>query len=343
MSQDLKKLILARIRKRGQVKVAEIVKATGFSRAYVNRKFQELRDEGKIVLIGKANQARYQSSAEKTTINKLMGFSDSFNRIYTNKHLSESEVFDEIKKETKIFTKVNNNIETLVRYAFTELLNNAIDHSSSKEIRVKMTRDEVGIKFSVEDKGVGIFNHIKKKKKLKNTLEAIQDLTKGKLTTAPKAHTGEGIFFTSKVADTLVLVSENKKLTFNNILDDIFINDSFHSAKGTKARFIISLKSKKILTDIFKEYTDKTYEFSKTSVVVKLFKGGTEYISRSQARRILIGLEKFKVVVLDFLGVETVGQGFADEVFRVWQNNFPQIKIEYKNANQNIKFMIERV
>ena len=75
---------------------------------------------------------------------------------------------------------------------------------------------------------------------------------------------------------------------------------------------------------------------------IKLYKMDSEYISRSQARRILSGLYKFKTVILDFKGVETVGQGFADEVFRVWKLNYPDISIIPNNANENINFMINR-
>ena len=78
-------------------------------------------------------------------------------------------------------------------------------------------------------------------------------------------------------------------------------------------------------------------------MTVKLYeKGMPTFISRSQARRILFGLEKFKKIVLDFDKVRAVGQGFADEVFRVWQVNHPDIKIIAKNANQDIDFMIKR-
>ncbi|GIS84625.1 MAG: hypothetical protein CM1200mP16_09250 [Nitrospina sp.] len=66
------------------------------------------------------------------------------------------------------------------------------------------------------------------------------------------------------------------------------------------------------------------------------------YISRSQARRFFWGLEKFKYVILDFSDISTVGQGFVDEVFRVFKTKYSRTKIEYKNANDNVKFMIER-
>ena len=179
------------------------------------------------------------------------------------------------------------------------------------------------------------------KHKLKSHLEAVQDLLKGKQTTAPKEHSGEGIFFTSKAADILIVQSSSKRLLFNNLLEDIFIED-VKQTTGTKVSFSISVKSKRSLKKIFDAYTDKSFEFSKTKAVVKLYKMGTDYISRSQARRILSGLDKFKTIVLDFREVKTIGQAFADEVFRVWKRNHPNIKIIEQNANENIVFMIKR-
>jgi len=41
-------------------------------------------------------------------------------------------------------------------------------------------------------------------------------------------------------------------------------------------------------------------------------------MSRSEARRVLQRLTEFSHAVLDFSGVEVVGQGFCDEVFRAF-------------------------
>ena len=92
----------------------------------------------------------------------------------------------------------------------------------------------------------------------------------------------------------------------------------------------------------FKEYTDESFKFAKSKVTVRLFEPGGSYVSRSQARRILAGLEKFKTIIMDFKDVETVGQGFADEVFRVWKQRYPDIKVVPKNTNENVLFMIKR-
>ncbi len=336
---DIKNLILKKITKQGKISISDIKKETGFSSAYINRFLKELKDDGKIILIGKSNRAHY-ILAGGGNINPKKAILNA-RYILVNKNLHEDEILDKIKKDTGITLDLPKNTVSVIEYAFTEMLNNAIDHSKSKKIDVIVDREDSFIRFNISDKGIGIFNSIIKKYNLKNELEAIQELTKGKLTTVPERHTGEGIFFTSRAVDKLMIQSWNKKLIFDNILNDIFIEDA-KKLKGTRVIFYIGVKSKRKLENIFREYSDKNLRFSKTKVVVKLYKIDTNYISRSQARRILTGLEKFKTVILDFSKVDTVGQAFADEVFRVWQKNHLNIKIQCQNANENIVFMIKR-
>jgi len=68
----------------------------------------------------------------------------------------------------------------------------------------------------------------------------------------------------------------------------------------------------------------------------------TDLVSRSQARRILKGLELFKDVILDFNGIGYIGQAFADEIFRVFVNMNPDTSISVQNANAEIQNMIYR-
>lgn len=336
----IKSFIINRIKKKGFIKASEVVKKSGFSRAYVNRFFQELRDEGKIILLGKANQTRYVL-ADKKSISREKAKILRIKKILVNDNLSEDIVLNDIKNSSGIFVGIRKNIVDIIDYAFTEMLNNAIEHSRSKKIEVVMQRSDDQIRFIVTDWGIGVFNNIMKKAKLKSNLEAIHELLKGKQTTAPDKHSGEGIFFTSKVADLLLIQSEKKQLMFHNILDDIFIRD-ISLRKGTKVSFLILLRSNKQIRQIFNQYTEGGYSFTKTKLAIKLYAVGSEYISRSQARRLLTGLDKFTIIVLDFDGVATIGQAFADEVYRVWQAKHPQIEINNVNINDNIEFMINR-
>lgn len=338
---DLQKLILDALKKKGSVRVADIVAASGFSRVYIHRFFKKLKDEKAILLVGKANQAHYVL-AEGRTADRIRRNRLSVHRILQNRNLSEHTVLLQIKAESDIYQKTAANVAAIVDYAFTEMLNNAIEHSQSKLIDVVMARSPSEIRFVVSDRGMGIFRNIRKKKGLHDDLEAVQVLLKGKQTTAPELHSGEGIFFTSKAADSLVIRSSDKKLVFDNRNDDLYVTDG-KPVPGTRVAFSIAPNSRRKLADIFRNYTDDTLEFSKTNVLVKLYRAGVEYVSRSQARRIVTGLDAFKTVEFDFRGVDAIGQGFADEVFRVWQSRHPGTKIVAKNASRNVLFMIRHV
>ena len=96
--------------------------------------------------------------------------------------------------------------------------------------------------------------------------------------------------------------------------------------------------------EIFDEYTSDDFVFNKTKITVHLAKDylGHDFVSRSLAKRILMNVEKFKVIVLDFENINNIGQGFADEVFRVFKNKNPDITIVPINMNEEIEFMINR-
>lgn len=338
---NINKLILSKVTKQGEITVAEAVEATGFSRAYVFRFFQELVEKGKLVKIGYANRSRYVFAVDKF-IKKAKRNLQSFNRVFENKDLQEDRVFNLIKSETGIFDGMKENVVHILEYAFTEMLNNAIEHSGSSKIKVAMKRDDKTVKFEVVDWGVGIFEKIIHARHLLNVEEAIQDLLKGKQTTDPEAHSGEGIFFTRRIADTFLIRSSTKKLFFNNIIND-FTVVTIKPIFGTRVMFNMASNSKKKLRDVFSQYTKGSFEFNSTEVTVRLYeKGVPTFISRSQARRILSGLEKFKTITLDFTGIAAVGQSFVDEVFRVWKNKYSEIEIVAINTNEDVEFMIKR-
>ena len=96
--------------------------------------------------------------------------------------------------------------------------------------------------------------------------------------------------------------------------------------------------------EIFDEYTSDDFVFNKTKKTVHLAKDylGHDFVSRSLAKRILMNVEKFKIIVLDFENIDNIGQGFADEVFRVFKNKNPDITIVPVNMNEEIEFMINR-
>ena len=248
-----------------------------------------------------------------------------------------------------LLNEAPSNIVKICYYGFTEILNNAIDHSNGQQVTVRTERTLREIQILVNDDGIGIFNKLQQELGLTDNLHAILELSKGKLTTDPKRHTGEGIFFSSKIFDTFSISSG--KLYFshfsklNNIEgSDWLLEDVSDSIQGTVIRMKIRLDSTRTTEAVFNYYSgNDEFGFTKTHIPVLLAQHGAEnLISRSQAKRLLTRFERFKEIILDFKDVEEIGQAFADEIFRVYKNEHPNIYLYPINTNEQISKMILR-
>ncbi len=111
---------------------------------------------------------------------------------------------------------------------------------------------------------------------------------------------------------------------------------------GTAVTLALDLDTTRDLVAVFAAFTADG-DFVRTIPRVELVHHGSEFLSRSQAKRFALGLERFRQVVLDFTGVELVGQGFADELFRVWQSEHPEVELTVTGANRGVALMIGRV
>jgi len=244
-----------------------------------------------------------------------------------------------------LLSKLPENIMRICEYGMTEMINNAIDHSEGTKATIHIQQSAVNVEFLLHDNGVGIFNKIQKDLGLDEPRQAILELSKGKLTTDPSRHTGEGIFFVSRMFDRFVIYSEGFFYSPSEMgYEDI--PDLHDSAPGTKVSMSISLRSKRTSQEIFDRYAsevDDDFSFSKTDVPVSLARfGGDNLVSRSQAKRLLNRLHEFRQITLDFTGIDSVGQSFADEIFRVYARNHPGIELSAINTNPGIEKMIQR-
>lgn len=85
------------------------------------------------------------------------------------------------------------------------------------------------------------------------------------------------------------------------------------------------------------------FDFNKTAVTIKLIQHlGEPFIARSQAKRLLSGIELFKTVIFDFEGVDEIGQAFADEIFRVFAIRHPEIELIVIHDNSDVRAMVSR-
>lgn len=242
------------------------------------------------------------------------------------------------------FSTLPDNVLDIWHYGFTEMFNNAIDHSNGNEIRVQIRKNAMSSEMLLRDNGVGIFKKIQTSMNLLDERHAILELSKGKLTTDPSNHSGEGIFFTSRMFDSFDILSGNVFFTHQFGNDEDWILESNGLASGTCVWMKILNHTSRTTKSIFDKFTSgDDYGFNKTVVPVKLAQYGEDkLISRSQAKRVLARVELFKTVIFNFEGVEAIGQAFADEIFRVFSQRHPQIELLAIKANSDVKKMISR-
>jgi uncharacterized protein DUF4325 len=237
------------------------------------------------------------------------------------------------------------NVMDIWHYGFTEMINNAKDHSGGNSIFVGIVKTAVSTSMQIADDGVGIFKKIQQALNLPDQRYAILELAKGKLTTDPDHHTGEGVFFSSRMFDKFSIGSD--KTWFGHEFGDE--SDWIYIAEfpiGTNVFMTLSNHTHRTTKEIFDKYasSEEDYGFNKTVVPVKLAQyGNDKLISRSQAKRVVARLEAFKTILFDFTGVPTIGQAFADEIFRVFAKEHPNIQIYPIHANSEVKRMITRV
>jgi anti-sigma regulatory factor (Ser/Thr protein kinase) len=336
--------ILKLAKVKGRLLTNHIVAALQVSRQYASLLISGLVQEGKLLKLGSTRKAFYVLPEYASAHPEL--YPHRLTRTYKNTGLEEHKVLGEIEQTFPLLGTLPENIRSIFTYAFSEMLNNAIEHSRSARIKIEVSATKKEISFTIQDFGIGVFRNVMKQRALKSELEAIQDILKGKTTTMPKSHSGEGIFFTSKSGDQFTLDSFGYQLIVNNDLPDEFVKQVKQVKKGTVVIFKIRTDSNRHLHDVFKKFTNiddqSDYGFDKTEIRVKLYTMGGVHISRSQARRVLSGLDKFHIVVFDFDKVPTIGQAFADEVFRVFHLKHPDIKLETENMQEGVKFMVER-
>ena len=243
-------------------------------------------------------------------------------------------------------SNVKDNVLDICNYGFTEMVNNVVSHSNARSMTVVVERNPVLITLRVYDDGVGIFQKIQQAFGYDEPRHALLELSKGKVTSDPDKHSGEGVFFTSKMFDTFTIWSGELFYSRSRKGSDWLIEvQDREPHKGTSIWMEIhpgSVRTRKEIYDQYASGEDK--DFSRTHVPILLAKYEKEQLlSRSQARRVLARFERFKEVMLDFGGIETIGQGFADEIFRVFRREHPEILIIPINMSDEVNQMVKHV
>ena len=312
-----------------ELSIGDVLERSGLTRQAIQYHLKKMVESGELEPIGAGRGRRYRRPL-------------LFESTLETRGLQEDQVWKQIRANVRDLERLNPNADQIANFAFTEMLNNAIDHSASETVRVTLRERGRRFSFLIADQGVGAFERVRRQADLEDHVAAIQEISKGKMTTDPKRHTGQRIFFTSKAVEVFSLASNGWRWLVDNARDDQTIGES-HVRKGTVVGIEIDSDTDRNLVSIFDEYTDEeTLAFDKSRTTVRLFEFDVPFVARSEAKRLARNLERFREVVVDFKGVEEVGQGFADELFRVWAGDHPVTKLVPVNMNLAVSLIVQR-
>jgi anti-sigma regulatory factor (Ser/Thr protein kinase) len=322
------------ISREGKDIVAIAAEHFGLSRQTIHKHLSDMVSDGILETSGRTSGTTYNL--------RMLATRDQ------NFQINDRPAEDRVWRESfaPLLSGLPDNVVQICNHGFTEMFNNAIEHSEGTTTNANLERTYAQVTLLVSDDGIGIFKKIKDGLGLADEREAILELSKGKVTTDSATHSGEGIFFTTRMFDSFSLLSN--ELFFRHVAseDDWLIEAHPHSRPGTVVSMTISTAATQTTAEVFAKYTlnGDVPSFARTHVPVKLLLVGDEsLVSRSQAKRLLSRFAKFKEVMLDFEGVTHIGQAFADEVFRVYKNQNPEVKIIVLRENDDVKAMIKWV
>lgn len=314
---------------RGEVSAGEVARAAGVTRQAAHNHLAQMVKTGELERLGAGRGTRYVRSADLFLRYPLQG-------------LEEDRVWRQVEDRLPEIARARENVRSILAYSFTEMLNNAIDHSGGDEARVIFWIGPARFTFEVFDDGVGAYRHVRDRLGLEDDLAALQQLTKGRETTAPERHTGEGIFFTSRMVDAFELDANGLRWTVDAERADQAVGEA-PEHPGTRVRCEIDPDTDLTVPAVFDEFVDRdSFEFSRTVVPLSVYQQGGRFVSRSEAKRLTTRLEPFREAVIDFQGISEVGQGFVDELFRVWAREHPGTRLVPVNMSPVVERVVRR-
>lgn len=226
------------------------------------------------------------------------------------------------------------NVARMAQHAFTELVNNAIDHSGGTRVVVSMRQTATQLQLLVSDDGRGLFDVVSQHFSIPDPTLAMLELAKGRLSSQPEHHTGRGLYFTARLADVFDLHANDRAFQQRQWQPDQWYSVRTACRVGTSVYVAISLETERTLDAVMRRASldGTSLGFERTVVPLRLAAGlGSVVESRALARRVALRLATFRRVDIDFAGITDLGHAFADELFRVFARTQPALQLEAVN------------
>jgi anti-sigma regulatory factor (Ser/Thr protein kinase) len=343
---DINDAIILGCATQGGAMASAATEQTGLTRVAVSRRIKKLADAGYLQRHGAGTRQTYSLGDKRFWL-----------RVESLEHIvrrgGEMVVWEQ--HLAALLADLQANVKNLAYTAFTEMLNNALDHSNGQQVVMGVHVQGGQLQMLVGDDGEGIFRKIAKAADLFDPRLAILELAKGKYTTAPMGHSGMGIFVSSRMMDGFAIESCGLRFDPHEASAPLPVfgwMDAHAQLKPAPAqtvvRMAIALDSTRTGNDVYFKYFESSNvgdaepgeAFHTTEIPVRLAQLSSELVSRSQAKWVMNRATQFKTVILDFEGVVHVGQAFVDEVFRVFATAHPHIRLKTMGMSPEVAKLV---
>ncbi|MFN0186317.1 MAG: ATP-binding protein [Aquabacterium sp.] len=312
-----------------------LMQRLGISRRRANRLLQRLVDAQWLKVAGSPRRRHHQPGELRQVV-----------RSYLLAGLQEDLPW---RRDFAPFFDLPATVSAMAQHAFTELLNNAIDHSGGQQVTVSMRQTPLQLQLLVSDDGCGLFDRIAGSFDIDDATLAMLELGKGKLSSAPDRHSGHGLYFTSRLADVFDIHANAQAFqsrAWERRTWRAGRGGSIAARAGTSIYMAIALDTPRTLEAVRQAYSTSGTgcDFSRTEVPLVLLSGSAgALVSRAEARRAARRLGQFRRADLDFTGVAAVGHGFADELFRVFARECPDVELRPIGMSAAVAAMVQDV
>lgn len=227
------------------------------------------------------------------------------------------------------------NVQRMAQHAFTELVNNAIDHSGGTQVTVSLRQTPAHLQLLVSDDGCGLFRSIEQSFDIGEPTLVMLELAKGRLSSQPQRHSGLGLLVTSQLADVFDLRANahgfQRRAWSTTPWHPMPTAAPLAGRPGTSIYLAIALDTSRTLDSVQRSLSadGRSFAFDRVQVPLRLLAGDSQPVlaSRAEARRVASRLAGFRRAEIDFTGLSEIGHAFAHELFAVIRRERPDLEL----------------
>ena len=230
-SHDARDWLLAAVKRGEAGLVSEAAARLDLSRQAINRHLVWLVDNDYLIADGATRSRIYRLGARR-----------SFQSTYVIACIDGHGVYRH--DFGFIFQGLPDNVAEICDYGFTEMLNNAIEHSGGVTVMIAVERTATAVNIVMHDDGEGIFRRVARRLGLQDPCESLRKLAQGRVTTDPARHVGEGIFFTARAFDAFSIASGDLEFAYRDKREPVSLPPADIPFRGTLVKMAIATDSR---------------------------------------------------------------------------------------------------